>query len=413
MQINLHSLLQSKLVKNYTATSLAVGLSQLISLLAIPFIAKLIGPEEFGLFNASITVTAVLIVLCALRIESALFIASDTEVVLVNKIFNSIMYVTCIIFYFLFVIASFVIDFDGVQNPILLMLLTFSIAHFEFTIQYNVRFGYFSQNVIMRLVRAASFPFVAFLYAVFQSLNSDSILLIFIFSHLIPLFFSRSRNIFHIVDFNNTSQFASGFSKVIKSVRIQVPTHIVRTIGANIVFLSAMLFSVDFEQVGFFALAVKLTLAPCAVFIVGVCDVFKRTLINEPKKALGQYIYLSLFLLLVSVSLILCIELASKHLINIFFDESWIVTTEYMRALYPLIFATIILSPITYVYLILDKQGLDLSWQIYNFISGSVAVYIGLQYSLLTTVWLWSSISSLNLLISALLCMHILKQRSM
>ena len=189
MQINLHSLLQSKLVKNYTATSLAVGLSQLISLLAIPFIAKLIGPEEFGIFNASITVTAVLIVLCALRIESALFIASDTEVVLVNKIFNSIMYVTCIIFYFLFVIALFVIDFDGVQNPILLMLLTFSIAHFEFTIQYNVRFGYFSQNVIMRLVRAASFPFVAFLYAVFQSLNSDSILLIFIFSHLIPLFF--------------------------------------------------------------------------------------------------------------------------------------------------------------------------------------------------------------------------------
>lgn len=392
---------------NYFSTGVGVALAQGISFFSLPFIAKLSGAEFFGNFNFTIAVLAVLSVLVSLRLEYCVFNLSQDRLALLIKLFGSIVAVTSIIFTILFYLY-FTPNSDIFLGLLSIAITLFSLAKFEFLIQLNIKLGHFRDNAYLRVIRAVVFPLVFYGFYQAEAINDYFILLSFAASNLIPIFIIRRKYQYDLSIKGNFNDLLLSTKSVIVFL---IPAHLLNRYSANVFLILTGLLAPQSSSLAFYALAAKFTIAPASIFVAAISDVVKREVLVSPKAALNNYFKITTLAGGGVLFGIFLIVKYSGYLIQAFIGNEWEPMSRYMVALTPLLFSLVVFGPITYVYVILGKQKIDFSWQLFNAIFVSASLFIGAQYSHVHSVWYFSIASSFSLFLSFCICVVLIKNQ--
>lgn len=143
-----------------------------------------------------------------------------------------------------------------------------------------------------------------------------------------------------------------------------------------------ILFSSFFNAtvVGYLSFAQRLLGMPMSLVARSIGDVFRQEATvqyNKNKECVA--IYKSTFkkLFLIAILPFAILFFIAPSLFSIVFGESWRVAGEYTQVLIPMYFLQFVTSPLSNMYMIAEKQKLDLYWQIYLLASVVGAIFIG------------------------------------
>jgi len=159
------------------------------------------------------------------------------------------------------------------------------------------------------------------------------------------------------------------------------------------------------EIAGYYALANRMMGAPVALLGGAVRDVFKRVA-NEEFRMLGhcRAIYLRTFFVLLgfSLAMVVCVIAFAEPVFSWVFGSPWALAGAMTVWLVPRYALGFMASPLSYVFYIVQKQNIDLAWQIGLFVITIPAllvfdsyhlslVYYSAGYSLMYGVYLMLS----------------------
>ncbi len=121
------------------------------------------------------------------------------------------------------------------------------------------------------------------------------------------------------------------------------------------------------EVAGFYALATRMMGAPLSILGNAIRDVFKRTA-GEHFRADGNCvaIYLRTFFVLLACSVVMVVVVYpfSEPIFAVFFGDKWRMSGTMAAWLLPMYALRFIASPLSYTFYIVQKQHVDLLWQV-------------------------------------------------
>lgn len=143
-----------------------------------------------------------------------------------------------------------------------------------------------------------------------------------------------------------------------------------------------ILFSSFFNAsvVGYLSFTQKLLGMPMSLIATSIGDVFRQeaTIIyNKNKECLSIYKNTFKKLFIISIFPFTLLFFMAPTIFSIVFGENWRVAGEYAQVLIPMYFLQFLTSPLSNMYMIAEKQKLDLYWQIYLLISVVSSILIG------------------------------------
>lgn len=169
---------------------------------------------------------------------------------------------------------------------------------------------------------------------------------------------------------------------------IDFPKYLILSHGINTLSsLTPVLFSGVFwgsSFAGFVALADRVLRAPIDLIGGAIRDVIRQEMADEyAKKNKCNIIFLKVFKILITVSLIIFIPLffLLPSLFTFVFGLEWRVAGEYAQILIPMIAMGLVASPLSIMYIIAEKQQLDLFMQLLRLSFTIVSVLGGVYYS--------------------------------
>ncbi|WP_057832339.1 lipopolysaccharide biosynthesis protein [Colwellia sp. TT2012] len=393
-------------LKHYATTSFGVMLAQLVSFFSVPFIAKLSGADIYGQYSYLLSITAVLSVFVSLRLEFTVFNISDTRFRLLDSIFSKLTFCTA----FILSLLAFVIAGDSATNPIMVFLAFFAMlyatANFEFTIQKNIKQGLFSTNALTRISRAVFFPIIFYVLFLLVELSPFIIMLAFALANILPVKLFNKKSVNSVSEdgvVSDSKQVVISAKSVIKYL---IPAHLLNRYSGGMFLIIVGTLLDDNTALAYYSLAVKFVIAPAVIIVAAVADVIKREILVSPKRALVNYGKISVLSGLAVSLYILGVIFLGAPVITFAMGEEWLPAVNFAIALTPYLLALVVFSPITYVYVIFDKQKYDYYWQLFNAGFVTLFLWLGLQQTLLTGVWYFSIASAFSLTISASICIY-------
>lgn len=403
--------------KSYGVTSLGVAFAQLISLITMPVIAKIAGVELFSIFTYWLTISMIISVLVGIKGDIYVFILAKEKLLHLNSFLNLYIFASQVT---ILLVCSLFYCFLSVESALISILVYFlaaSVFLHDFSVQYNVRNGFFLANSKIRFLRAALFPLLSMAFYFLDSLNLQTLILSFSLSNLLPISLIKS--------FENPLLLNKAFEKfkkhlenvnelaLKKTASVQIPIHFVKQVSSgSVIILGTFYFSSQSSEVGYFALAYKLSIAPIAIICTAVSDVFKNKLSNDTAKALSHFLKLCSYLILISVVWSFLIFFVADDAILFFMGQEWERTYHYMVTLLPYMCSLLILTPLTYAYVFTGRQNADFVWQVLNLFVILVTFFLSSDGEFIDAVFNFSLVASFMLLFSFSYCFYILSRLS-
>ncbi|WP_067583070.1 lipopolysaccharide biosynthesis protein [Endozoicomonas ascidiicola] len=401
-------------IKNYKAlftTGAGVGISQLISLMSIPIIARLSGPEIFGKYSFYNSIIIVLCVFGSLKMEYVLYRIPWRLYPHLKLISFWLILINSIALSFLSFLSLFFLS--EILNVDVFYSFAISIAStclFQFTIQDNIKKNKYKKNAYMRIFRSFLIPLTYFCIVFFGETTPVHILISYSIGNIIPWVLMQSTKDFRKIKFKRIK------SKNIKSMwRIcypvtmyLVPAHFLNRYSVGCLLIISGLYGIKSQDLAIYSIVEKLIVVPAGIITTAVSDVVKSEINKNPMNGLKNYYKISIYTILLSIVTILIVVNFSEYLIVYLMGSKWFGVGEFTVAILPYFVSLLVFGPITHTYTILNKQKYDFVWQIFNSILITVAVLLGLNSDFLTSVHYFSISASISLLISATICRYII-----
>jgi O-antigen/teichoic acid export membrane protein len=137
------------------------------------------------------------------------------------------------------------------------------------------------------------------------------------------------------------------------------------------------------HSAGFFMLTQRVMGAPMALVASAIGDVFRQEASQAFVNAGNcQKIYIATAkkLILISILPTAIFFMIAPTAFAFVFGEQWRIAGEYAQVLSPMFFFRFIASPLSVMFMIAEKQRLDLIWQIFLFLITSLAFLIGFLF---------------------------------
>lgn len=177
-------------------------------------------------------------------------------------------------------------------------------------------------------------------------------------------------------------------SLVLARKYINFPKYLIVAHGFNtasgqmpVLLLSALF---NTAAAGFFTLTQRVMTVPMSLIAKALGDVFRQEA-SHAYSHQGQCktIYEKTFkrLLLISVIPFTAFFFVAPTLFAWIFGEQWRVAGEYAQILTPKFFSDFVVGPLSVMFMIAEKQRLDLLWQIGLVLTGAVSFYLGYLFS--------------------------------
>jgi O-antigen/teichoic acid export membrane protein len=167
--------------------------------------------------------------------------------------------------------------------------------------------------------------------------------------------------------------------RYIKFPKFLLPGHMMNSLSGNMpIVLLSSLYGVSFS--GFYSLTSRIIALPMSLIGSAISDVFRQAasrqyILNGECRDLFVRTFKSLLLL--AIIPFTLFFLTSLHLFPLLFGSEWVKAGRYAWLLTPMLFCQFITIPLCSMFIIAEKQELDLAWQIARMVLSVGSLYSG------------------------------------
>lgn len=388
MFIRIHSFVNGRSLyfKNIVTLITGTTLSQLIPLLITPLLTRLYSPEDFGLLTMALGAANLLSIIYTAKYEAALIVPEEEK--LASHLLQAILFVTLAAFLF----SELILVFLGstILNLINLGNIPFWLLFFVPFLALVQALNLVFQNWNVRQAKFKLFSYNKFIES--GSYASSSLLLGFL-NIGSGLIFGRLMGQLSAVIFQYAKLFGKPNAYTLPSLNdllfplkkfkkfaiYFMPGSLLNKASVDLNFI---LFGVYFDNatVGFIGLINRIASAPTFFIATSVGNAFRKQAMDEIHETGNCYkTYKKTFLILISLAIIPFSTLFffAPTLFSFFFGNNWSEAGKFMQVLTPFYFLQFITSPLSSIFLILEKQEINFGWQAALALSTVTAVVVG------------------------------------
>jgi O-antigen/teichoic acid export membrane protein len=358
--------------KNVSSVFTGTLVAQAIPIIGSIFIARIFIPSEFGKFSAWLAIVTFVSVIITLRFEAVLAIAEDGVERLKAVFFTFLIAIVMSILILLFLILGknlpWILSYYSEST---LLWLSIAPAALFFALNQVCQMwaaaeGLYVKLIIMRLVQASTLIALQISLGL-QNPFSTSLAIGFLVACMIGLGYSiMIMPRFIYIHFFCIEKFKIFLIRYKSFPLFALPADSINTAVAQLPVL-IVAFRFGSEIAGYLALSMRVIGAPIGLISKAVLDVFKRQAVQNIQKIGNcRSLYVNTLGVLTFASLILVVGTIylAEEIFLIAFGLEWIVSAEMAKWLLPMFALGMIASPLSYIVYLVEKQHIDLLWQI-------------------------------------------------
>lgn len=406
------------LLKNAVTLISGTGFAQVLLLVISPILTRLYTPEAFGTYTIYISILAVVGVISCLRYELAIVLPAR------DKNAANVLVISIFICIFLSIISLFIIaffnkplasfyDIQGLQLWLwLLPLGILTTGIFQALNYWNTRKRQFRRLAVRQVTQSTVVAATQLTSGMTLPVQSGGLIIGHIAGQItatgrllwqtwkdegkqIISYISIKRILINIVKYKNFPIYSS-WSGLLNTASVMMPP-----------LLIGYFFSPT--TVGLYSLGHRVLNLPMSLIGNAVAQAFYPHATEAKQKGNLNFVTLGIFKTLISIGLvpILLLTLIAPELFELIFGQDWYEAGEYVRYISPWLFLVFISSPLSNLYLILEKQRLGLIIDLLLFSSRLLVLILGGFYgSALITIALFGIVGAILWIIN---CITILK----
>ncbi|MBV6274051.1 oligosaccharide flippase family protein [Alcaligenaceae bacterium CGII-47] len=382
---------KSGYVRNITTLMTGTALAQAIPIAISPILTRLYSPEEFGVFAFYMAIVSIASVAVTGRYEMAILLPKKD-----GDAFNVMalaMGLSCVISGLLFLLVvlfnRFLSELLGIPDLSRWLYWvpasTLLVGVYQSLNYWSNRKGHYRRLAASRVTQSGSSALVQ-LSGGYAGSGATGL----VGGQLIGQALSSAVLGWLIYKDDHTKL------KKLKKLRLMVmarrysafPKYLIAAHGINIasaqmpVILLGMLFTT--ATAGFYTLTQRAMGAPMSLIAGAIGDVFRQ----EASYSYVQHgnckeIYQRTFkrLVVISAPLSILFFFSAPWVFGFVFGPAWRVSGEYAQILTPVLFFGFVVSPLSAMFMIAEKQRLDLAWQVCFFVAAGGSFFIGHFFS--------------------------------
>ena len=393
-------------------------LAQAIPISISPILTRLYSPSDFGTFALYFTLAVLLGSIVAGRYELSILIPKGDEnarQIVLFSIFISFL-VSILLFIFICIYIDWLVYL--LKNPeIRIWLYILPLNVFILSI-INILYYWFNRRkeykvlAKTKILQSSNRSFFSLLFGFFHKSYGLIIgILIGSFSNFI--YSVKKANDDHLFRKPNIHKIIILMKRYSDFPKFNVLTTLLENVSGNIpIYLLTIFFGP--VVVGFFSLSQQVIRVPLSLIGVSFGDVFRQKASHNLQHTGDcRNIFLVTFkkLFIIATIPFLVFYLIAPPLFSFIFGAEWEMAGIYAQIMTPLFFLQFISSPLSNMFLIAEKQKLDLLIQIFSFIAMSSGMIIGYYISkdIPTILYIFTIIYSIKYLIQLTLSYHFTK----
>lgn len=381
--------LKSLHARNVLTLMTGTALAQAIPLAISPILTRIYSPNEFGLFALYMAVVSIATVFVTGRYEHAIMLPrSDRDALHITVLTLMLSIVSCIILMGLVVIFNIQIaGYLGNLNlspwlyfsPLSILLM----ATYQSLNYWNNRKAKYRRLAINRALQSGGIAAGQLGYA---SVGASGLVLgqvtgqILATTAMASIVCREDRGRIHKLNFLRIKTLAKKY--------INFPKYLILAHGLNTATgqLPILLLSSFFgaSTAGLFALTQRVSGGPIALIAGAIGDVFRQeasSAYNTQGNCVDIYIKTLKNLLMISVIPFFVFGLIAPELFAIVFGKEWRIAGEYAQILMPKFLMDFIAGPMSVMFMIAERQRMDLLWQTVLMAISFASLWIGFLYS--------------------------------
>lgn len=381
--------MSGRLWTNVVSVLSGTAIAQAIPILGSLALAHFYAPSAFGIYSLWLGVVLIVAVIATLRLEMALVVVADGQPrsEAIQLVLVTVLFVGPIAGVGLALLWAMELTVADLSTPFLVasaIIAAILAAVSDSWQAWAAAEGNYRALIRMRIVQAASIT-IAQLCGILVSPTPETLAT----SHIIGLTAAISVAAWQLpIKFPSAVKLPSRiwtfWSRHSRFPKFALPADSISSISAQ---LPIIIISMRFgnESAGYLALTMRVLGAPIALLGRSVLDVFKRYAADAfRRKGDCRQEYVSVFSLLLSGAGIfyLATTLFAEQIFHVAFGTQWMMSGIMAIWLAPLLALRFVASPLSYIFYIVDKQNIDLIWQ------------IGLMAVVICALWLPQSLET-------------------
>jgi O-antigen/teichoic acid export membrane protein len=407
-------LLKNDFNKNVLTLFTGTTIAQIIPIAITPILTRIYSPEEFGVFSLYMSIVMILSVLSTGRYELAIIIPkSDKDAINIAAFSLFVNIFMCFSILLFFLIGGKQLKKILGVNELGIWLYIIPVSLLLIGV-YQIIYYWFNRKKMYRVMsnnKVTQQMGIGFSNIIigFASRNGG-LILGNVIGQFLALFLIGKKFL------NKEKKILLEISK--KEMLIQAKRYVdfpkyltlAHTLNVSSSNLATIMFTSFFNTVvvGYFSLTQRILRFPLTIIGSAVSDVFRQKAADELIKfgnCKTLYLKTLFSLLFLGIIPFTILYILSPWLFSFIFGSEWKVAGEYARLMIPMLFLQFIISPLSSLFMVLEKQKLDLIWQIGLFLSTTVALVIGvlISRSIETSIVLFSAAYGVMYIINGLM----------
>ena len=349
-------------------------LSQLIPFLISPILTRIFSPEEFGIFGLYFSISMILSVIITSRYEMAVMLPKS-DIDSFNLVGLSLLITTfiSIILFFMVLIfkhpVSVLVKSPSLENWFFVLPVTmFSIGLFQTLNYWNNRKEKYKILASSRVFRSAGTGVVSIALG-YSFLKQGGLIIGDAIGQLLSGFFllvntwENDKYLFKEISKIKMIEQAKRYSQFPK---YNVPSGLLEKMSgqAPVLMLSAFFGE---TITGFFSFSQRIISAPSAIIARAIGDVFRQKAnVEFLEKGNCSGIFIKTFQLLFGIGIVpfTAFYFFAPEIFGVVFGKEWIIAGEYSKIMTIMFFLQFVVSPLSSMFLVAEKQHIDMWIQI-------------------------------------------------
>jgi O-antigen/teichoic acid export membrane protein len=380
----------SKYAKNILTLMTGTVASQAIPIVASPVLSRLYDPKEFGLLALYMSITMTASITATGRYEQAIVLPEKEDdslnLVLLALVLSGMFSLT------LFGVVCFwampVLNFYH-QSAFTTFAYLVPISIFTLSV-YQAFYYWFNRNGSYKILtnsKIIASLAVTLLQLLLYRLGNNGLVLGYIVGQFVATLFLI---LCFIRDIKSSNiQLAINQSKILVQARryAKFPQyllvgHTLNSLSGNMpVFLLSTFFGAGAS--GLYSLTSRVIVTPMLLIGIATSDVFRERASKDfARTGRCDAIFVKTFKLLLAISVVPSIVFffVAPSLFPFLFGQKWVLAGHYAQLLTPMFFFHFITIPLCSMFIIAEKQEMDLLWQIVRAILSVTSVFVGYHY---------------------------------
>lgn len=373
--------------KSVLVLMLGTIVAQGIPILATLVLTQLFSPEDFGLFQVYFSISMVLSVFVTLRYEMAIMLPKTDQdarhvLVLSLLITGIISFLTAIYLFFFGEYTLTMLKNPELKESLWILPITLiAIGSYQSFNYWANRKAFYKRLAISRVNRSVGTSIFSITFGFFKSLKKTGLILgdtigQFLASFVLFVWISRGdKSLFKNIQKSKLKEMAIRYKQF---PLFNVPSGILEKLASHLPSLLLVPYY-GVAVVGWFGLSQRLISLPGGIIARAYGDVFRQSAtvaFHENKNCESLFIQTFKKLSLLSIPFFAIAFFIVKPLFGIFFGEEWLVAGEYAQILLPMYCLQFIVSPLSTMFLVAEKQKTEFIVQIFLFLSVAIGLYL-------------------------------------